>query len=202
MKLLVFCKIKLFSLGLVAILKNISTVKTLKLTDNLLSLKDVKEETTVIVVFEENNNDLIKDIEELSKNNHVNILIIDLIGSRKYIEELMKFPIKSYLLSTSSLEDVEFALNKINNNEKYFQDSILEIMLNSKKEKLREVSSPSLSKREKEILEKLSLGESNIEISLGLHISENTVKKHISNIFQKTNCKDRVQAALLAQKIL
>ena len=55
-----------------------------------------------------------------------------------------------------------------------------------------------LTRRELEILSQLSNGLSNFEIAKNLNISENTVKKHISNIFIKINVKDRTQAIIYA----
>ena len=54
------------------------------------------------------------------------------------------------------------------------------------------------TRRELEILSQLSNGLSNFEIAKNLNISENTVKKHISNIFIKINVKDRTQAIIYA----
>jgi DNA-binding NarL/FixJ family response regulator len=51
----------------------------------------------------------------------------------------------------------------------------------------------NLSKREIEILRLLCDGKNNSEISGLLSISVNTVKKHISNIFNKLNVDSRTQ---------
>ncbi|MCV6547193.1 MAG: response regulator transcription factor [Cohaesibacter sp.] len=52
----------------------------------------------------------------------------------------------------------------------------------------------SLSKREKRLLEALSDGLSNAELSRELGISINTVKFHLSNIYDKLGVKNRGQA--------
>lgn len=51
-----------------------------------------------------------------------------------------------------------------------------------------------LTHREKDILNKLSMGASNIEIARLLFISENTVKTHLYNLFRKISVKNRTQA--------
>ena len=51
-----------------------------------------------------------------------------------------------------------------------------------------------LTHREKEILNKLRVGASNIEIAQALFISENTVKTHLYNLFKKIAVKNRTQA--------
>jgi two-component system nitrate/nitrite response regulator NarL len=57
-----------------------------------------------------------------------------------------------------------------------------------------------LTDREREILEQVAAGSSNKEIGLKLHLSEKTVKHHMTNILQKLQVRNRVEAALLAQK--
>ncbi|TCC02051.1 transcriptional regulator CsgD [Kosakonia quasisacchari] len=51
-----------------------------------------------------------------------------------------------------------------------------------------------LTHREKEILNKLRIGASNVEIARSLFISENTVKTHLYNLFRKIAVKNRTQA--------
>lgn len=56
-----------------------------------------------------------------------------------------------------------------------------------------------LTEREREILECVASGESNKEIAARLGLSEKTVKHHMTNIFQKLQVRNRVEAALLAR---
>jgi D-xylose transport system ATP-binding protein len=57
-----------------------------------------------------------------------------------------------------------------------------------------------ISKREKEVLKLLINGNSSREICLKLFISINTIKTHISNIYQKTGVNNRVELANLILK--
>lgn len=57
-----------------------------------------------------------------------------------------------------------------------------------------------LTERERQILEHVAAGLSNKEIGLHLHLSEKTVKHYMTNILQKLQVRNRVEAALLAQK--
>jgi DNA-binding NarL/FixJ family response regulator len=57
-----------------------------------------------------------------------------------------------------------------------------------------------LTEREREILESLAGGLSNKEIGEKLFLSEKTVKHYMTNILQKLQVRNRVEAALLAQK--
>jgi two-component system, NarL family, response regulator len=62
------------------------------------------------------------------------------------------------------------------------------------------MSSPELSKREREVLELLPVGMSNAEIGAALQITEGTVKSHVNNILGKLNVGDRTQAVIVALK--
>lgn len=55
-----------------------------------------------------------------------------------------------------------------------------------------------LTERELEILEMVSQGLTNQEIADRLFLSENTIKKYISNILNKLQVNNRVEAAMLA----
>jgi NarL family two-component system response regulator LiaR len=51
-----------------------------------------------------------------------------------------------------------------------------------------------LTKREEEILELLTAGKLNKEIADKLHISIDTVKKHLKNIYKKLDVRNRTEA--------
>lgn len=56
----------------------------------------------------------------------------------------------------------------------------------------------NLTLREKEVLKLICEGKTNADIAENLIISVNTAKAHVSNIYQKLNVSDRVQAAVWA----
>jgi DNA-binding NarL/FixJ family response regulator len=56
----------------------------------------------------------------------------------------------------------------------------------------------SLTDREREILTLLANGFSNAELARHLHLSEPTIKTHLTSIFRKLGVRDRVQAVIAA----
>lgn len=58
----------------------------------------------------------------------------------------------------------------------------------------------TLTEREREVLRLMGRGLNNREICDVLHISEPTVKTHVSNVMQKMDFRDRVEAALFAAR--
>jgi NarL family two-component system response regulator LiaR len=58
----------------------------------------------------------------------------------------------------------------------------------------------TLTERERDVLRLIAQGHSNRQIADTLHITEGTVKGHVSNILSKLHLQDRTQAALFAVK--
>jgi LuxR family transcriptional regulator of csgAB operon len=55
---------------------------------------------------------------------------------------------------------------------------------------------PFLTRREKEVLQHVTIGKSNQEIAVALSLSPYTVKTHLHNVYKKINVSSRLQAAL------
>lgn len=100
-----------------------------------------------------------------------------------------------YLLKEAMPEELLLAIKMIDRGRKYFDQGLLEVLMR------KEADDPieKLTPKEKEVLVSLGEGLSNGAMAKKLMISEFTVKKHVSNIFQKLNLNDRTQAALYAQ---
>ena len=58
-----------------------------------------------------------------------------------------------------------------------------------------------LTARELDVLRMVASGANNLEIAATLHLSESTVKTHVSRMMQKLQCRDRVQVALLGVRL-
>jgi len=56
----------------------------------------------------------------------------------------------------------------------------------------------SLTDREREVLIEIGLGHANADIARRLHLSEATVKTHITHLFEKLSATNRVQLAIAA----
>jgi DNA-binding NarL/FixJ family response regulator len=59
---------------------------------------------------------------------------------------------------------------------------------------------PRLTAREREVLQLVTGGMSNLEIAAALHIAEGTVKTHIKSILAKLDARDRSQAMVIGMK--
>ena len=61
---------------------------------------------------------------------------------------------------------------------------------------------PHLTPREGEVLGLLTGGNTNREIAKKLHVTEGTVKAHLSSLYRKLGVSNRTEAALLGSRIL
>ena len=59
---------------------------------------------------------------------------------------------------------------------------------------------PELTEREREILALVAQHQTNPEIARRLHLSQKTVRNHVSNIFAKLQVADRAQAIIRARE--
>src|SRR5260370_42589062 len=59
---------------------------------------------------------------------------------------------------------------------------------------------PELNETQLRVLKLISEGYSNREIASYVHLSENTVKSHVQEIFRKLDVRNRVEAALRASR--
>ena len=100
-----------------------------------------------------------------------------------------------YILKEALPEELLFAIRLVSSGRKYYDPGIMELMMGDSEE---EDYISSLTPKEMEVLRELGSGLSNKEIASKLFISENTVKKHVSQVLDKLQLADRTQAALFA----
>ena len=104
------------------------------------------------------------------------------------------------MLKDSSGTEIVDAIKTVYEGEKYIDKSLVSLLFSGIKSKDKKKSSvlDSLSKREIDVLIKISKGLNNKKIGEQLYLSEKTVKNYATNLFRKINVNDRVQATILA----
>jgi len=107
---------------------------------------------------------------------------------------------RGYLLKDVTLEQLTDAIRRLAAGETYLQPAVTSRVLKGL-EKIRGDydgfdKADSLTERETEVLRLMAGGYSNREIAGAIHLSEGTVKNHISNILSKMGVRDRTRAVL------
>ena len=163
----------------------------------LEKLKKIKPDVLLLDINMPGQNGI--DVLQKIRNRNVNtrVLILTVHNEIEYLLKAVDIGVNGYLMKDSSSEELKKAIYSVMNNENYIQPSLIPF-LNARlvardidKEKI-----DALTRRELEVLIKIANGMSNKEIANHLHISERTVKNHISNIFKKIDVSDRTQAAV------
>jgi len=130
----------------------------------------------------------------LKNNPQQQILIISVSDSETYYKDFVNLGVRGYILKDSSKHELLSAMQKISNGDTYFSQSLL---LNIIKNKDSAKNSP-LTKREKEVLQFICYGHSNVDISDKLHISQRTVERHRANLLKKTKTPNSIKMVLWA----
>jgi DNA-binding NarL/FixJ family response regulator len=131
------------------------------------------------------------------------VLILTTFDDEEYISQAMRFGAKGYLLKDTPSENLAMAIRAVFQGYTYLGPGLFEKTLvhTSDIHSIEPTTPPilaQLSPREREVLQLIASGASNREIAQALHISERTVKNHVTNILQRLNLRDRTQAALYA----
>lgn len=188
--------------GLIYILKekysNIASY--LNLDTALESLMD--NESILIYALFKNNSKEIDDLISYKRSKNFKLLIIDFNQINNMFFKFSREKVEGYILGNFAKEDIEYAIHKVSNGNRFYDRELLYHLVDQEDSaasaKQKKIAEAPLTTREQEILYQLAKGLSNYEIASVLNISENTVKKHISNIFVKINVKDRTQATIYA----
>jgi two-component system nitrate/nitrite response regulator NarL len=116
----------------------------------------------------------------------------------------LKSGARGYILKGVSARELLKAVRDVHAGEAYVTPALAASLLSEMTGGplgLKPAPSPldELTEREHQILEKVAGGLSNKEIAQQLFLSEKTVKHYMTNILQKLQVRNRVEAALLAQ---
>lgn len=128
------------------------------------------------------------------------VIMLTVENDRKTIHSAINIGADGYVLKDSAGTEIVNAIRAVVNDEKFIDRSLVSILFTDIRVKPNKETSllDSLSKREIEVLMKISKGLSNKEIGKELFISEKTVKNYATNLFRKINVEDRVQATIFA----
>jgi len=109
---------------------------------------------------------------------------------------------RGLVLKSDGPEKLFAAVRTVASGELAFSDELAQRVLTSMAQDTRQTGQPTsldrLSDRERQIALNVSRGLKNRDIAETLHISENTVKRHLQSIFSKTGVRDRLELAVLA----
>ncbi|PEA75000.1 response regulator [Bacillus wiedmannii] len=131
----------------------------------------------------------------------IKILILSSFSEQDYVLPALEAGADGYQLKEVQPEQLVASIIAVHEGNANFHPKVTPALFGRsavKKEKKNPFS--MLTKREQEVLREIAKGRSNKEIAAELHITEQTVKTHVSNVLAKLEVDDRTQAALYAVK--
>lgn len=133
------------------------------------------------------------------------IVILTSSEEDDHLIRALKIGARAYILKGVAARELFRILRAVSAGESYVPPMLAASLLLEMREsqsQQKQAAGPldELTPREREILEGLAAGLSNKEIGEKLFLSEKTVKHYMTNILQKLQVRNRVEAALLAQK--
>ncbi|GAB4440723.1 MAG: response regulator transcription factor [Anaerolineae bacterium] len=135
----------------------------------------------------------------------VKIIILTVSEEDDHLVAALKAGARAYVLKGVAASELVGILRAVWAGQSYVPpilaaSLILEMSEAASREPLPASPLDELTERERQILEQLAAGLSNKEIGQQLHLTEKTVRHYMTNILQKLQVRNRVEAALIAQK--
>ena len=126
-------------------------------------------------------------------NERAKIIVLAEHAGDAEISKSLKKGALGYVCKDVSESELIKAIRTVAAGKKYIPADIAEILSEN-------FGQEELTPSERKILQKIVGGSSNKEIAFDLNVSENTVKTHVKNVFEKLGVSDRTSAATLAIK--
>lgn len=129
------------------------------------------------------------------------VLVLTTFEDDEWVFDAIRAGASGYLLKDTPREKVIEAIRGTVMGKTYVDPAVAGKLLDqvsSKQEKPATLITNKLTGREVDVLRLIARGLSNAEIAEQLHLSEGTIRNHVSTIFSKLDVSDRTQAAILA----
>lgn len=134
------------------------------------------------------------------------IIMLTTFDMDEYVFQALEAGASGFLLKDTPPQDLARAVHVVAGGEAMLSPTVTRRMLshfsdaNPGSRQERHPGLDQLTERETEVLGAVGAGLSNAQIGMRLFMSEATVKAHVSKIFAKLDCTNRVQIAIIAHE--
>ena len=134
------------------------------------------------------------------------IIMLTTFDMDEYVFQALEAGASGFLLKDTPPQDLARAVHVVAGGEAMLSPTVTRRMLshfsdaNPGSRQERHPGLDQLTERETEVLGTVGAGLSNAQIGMRLFMSEATVKAHVSKIFAKLDCTNRVQIAIIAHE--
>jgi DNA-binding NarL/FixJ family response regulator len=148
----------------------------------------------------------LKVVEHIKKKfPKTEVIVMDLIPVHSDVVEFVKAGVSGFILKDASLDDFLHTIRTVAKGTKVLPPSLTDSLFShivehavqsGKVDQL--IESVRLTRREQEVIDLISRGQSNKEIASALNIAVHTVKSHVHNILEKLALHTRLELASFA----
>jgi len=138
----------------------------------------------------------------LQTSPHIRILVVTLFEDDASVFTALRAGARGYVLKDAKEEEIVRAIRAVGSGEAIFSPAIATRLMDFFSAPQTAVSKeifPTLTEREREILQLIARGSTNHDIAKQLALSVKTVNNYVSNIFSKLQVADRAQAIIRAR---
>jgi DNA-binding NarL/FixJ family response regulator len=196
----------LFREGLVALLESIPGIQVVATVEDGQQAIETAAQLQPDIILMDLQMPAVNGIEAtrqiVQASPHIGIIVVTMFEDDDSVFAAMRAGARGYILKGADQNDMLRAIQAVARGEALFGPSIAARLMSFFNPAAQPVSPtfPELTGREREILAWIAEGAGNAEIAAKLTISPKTVRNHVSNIFNKLQVTDRVQAALRARE--
>lgn len=173
--------------GMKAILKKIATVEVKATAGNAFEAMEILRMHKITIAFIDINLPDISGIELCSKIKNefptVHIIGLSTFKQRSYVSQMIANGASGYLVKSAGKEDIEQAIVDVMQGKMYFSIDIS----NTKPTFITEEGNPTLTRREKEVLQLIAEGLTTNDIASKIFVSHYTIETHRKNLLAKFN---------------
>jgi DNA-binding NarL/FixJ family response regulator len=120
------------------------------------------------------------------------ILVVSAYDDDIYVQGLLSVGVNGYHLKDQPLNDLRLALQRIREGELWLSPPLINKLLGMSK---RAVELPSLTNRQRDLLQLLQEGKDNQTIAQEMDLSIKTVENHLTRLYRLLNVQSRLEAA-------
>ena len=140
----------------------------------------------------------------LDTSPHIAVLVVSMFEDDDSVFAALRAGARGYLLKGAPKAEILRAIRAVVSGEAIFGPTIAKRLIGyfaaPRPRSAPPEAFPELTEREREILALVAKHETNPEIARRLHLSQKTVRNHVSNIFAKLQVADRAQAIIRARE--
>ena len=153
---------------------------------------ELKPDVVVIDISMPDLNGIDATRQIISAAPNIKVIALSMHSDRKFVREMLAAGASGYLLKDSAFEELGTALAAVINNQTYLSPKIADTVIKDylgKIDTTESKTSPSLTNREREVLQLLAEGRTTKEIASKLCVSIKTIETHRKQIMEKLGLK-------------